>query len=220
MLCWPDLVFIWKSKTLGLVYLTAASTKFTISPSRAKLFCVVPSCICSKILVIFTCWWCFSWPCWRAMQREELMNPLTQLFQMMSSALLTSRHLSALWPRGLSLPGPGLVERGGSSAHTQVGWFSAAPETAPLVFHHGPEQQSGSPVCILDYSLIRTIGLTLTKEYSQFSYIYTAEAFSGNAMVKCWLHSGLYRWHLKYLLARLSPLVDLFQNTYVKTPYP
>lgn len=37
--------------------------------------------------------------------------------------------------------------------------------------------------------------------------------------VKYCVHSGLYAWHLKYLLARLSLLVDLFQNASVKTPY-
>lgn len=37
--------------------------------------------------------------------------------------------------------------------------------------------------------------------------------------VKYCLHSSLYAWHLKHLIARLSPLVDLFQNASVKTPY-
>lgn len=147
------------------------------------------------------------------------MNPFTHLFQMMSSDYWTSRQPSALWPHGLPLLGVGGVQ--GLRTHRWAGVQQAFPTTVPPVSHHGPEEQWGSPGCILDYSLIKP-GLTLAKECSQFSYIYTA-TFFGNAMwgivltVAC-IHDILARLSMT-CLARLSPPIDLFKNASVKSPY-
>lgn len=88
--------------------------------------------------------------------------------------------------------------------HRWVGFQPALrqPHYCPAI---AEGKQSDPPVCILDYSLIKTSNRT--------------DLSLRMLPVKYCLNSGLYAWHLKYLLARLSPLVDLFQNASVKTPY-